>query len=226
MDPLVELKNVSKCFSLSSKRDLCVLENISLAIGPQSLIGIIGESGSGKSTLLNLVGGLDNPSSGHIFFNNCDVSALSINKKATLRKHFISFIFQSANLFPELTAIENVLFPIRIFGERVSDYKPKAKQLLEQLHIAHCAKEIPEYLSGGERQRIAIARALISRPKLIIADEPTGNLDEENASNVIQLLCALCRENHSALLLVTHNLAFTKFMDANYKIHDRHLLPY
>ena len=134
-------------------------------------------------------------------------------------------IFQSANLFPELNAIENVLFPIRIFGERVKDYKSKANQLLEQLHISHCAKQIPEYLSGGERQRVAIARALIAQPKLIIADEPTGNLDEENATNVIQMLCSLCKENDSSLLLVTHNLAFTKLMDVNYKVHNRHLSP-
>ncbi|UPA28295.1 MAG: ABC transporter ATP-binding protein [Verrucomicrobiota bacterium] len=225
MDALVELRDVSKQFPFQGKGSFTVLQSVSLKIVPEISVSITGESGSGKSTLLHLIGGLERPSSGHIFWKNRPIDRDSINQKAVLRRGFMSFVFQSANLIPELTVLENVLFALRILKNPIEKAdKIRSQQLLEQLGIAHCANQIPEYLSGGERQRTAIARALITNPQILIADEPTGNLDEANARNVIALLRDLCRENHAALLLVTHNLAFTQLLDQSYRLCDHTLI--
>ncbi|MDR2794164.1 MAG: ABC transporter ATP-binding protein [Holosporaceae bacterium] len=189
-----------------------VLQGISLAVESQQTVSISGESGSGKSTLLHLIGGLDSPFSGSIFWKEKQITGLSIDQLAALRQNFMGFIFQSSNLIPELTALENILFPVRIAHKNLSHYRSKAMDLLHHLHIPKQAKQIPEKLSGGERQRVAIARALILDPELVVADEPTGNLDEKNATAAIELLLKLCREFHSSLIFVTHNVSFARKM--------------
>jgi lipoprotein-releasing system ATP-binding protein len=218
LSPILSLENISKQFYSPSGSAVSVLKNISFAIEPNQTISISGESGSGKSTLLHLIGGLDRPSSGSISWKGKCLENLSIDQTATLRQNFMGFIFQNPNLIPELNALENVLLPIRIAGKKLQPYLPKAMDLFHQLHIEKQTKQIPEKLSGGERQRIAIARALIANPEVVIADEPTGNLDEKNATAAIELLLELCKVHHASLILVTHNTTFARKMQRSFAL--------
>lgn len=225
MGVLVELQNVSKQFALPSRGSVEVLRGVSLQIPPNTSISITGESGSGKSTLLHLIGGLDQPSEGHILWNGRTIDHNSINQNAKLRRGFMSFVLQSANLIPEFTALENVLFALRILqGTLKKGDEMRAQKLLDQLGVLYCEGKNPANLSGGERQRIAIARALITNPQILIADEPTGNLDEVNAQNVMRLLRQLCQENGASLLLVTHNPEFAQQLDRSYQLCDHTLI--
>lgn len=225
MGVLVELQNVSKQFALPSRGSVEVLRGVSLQIPKNTSISITGESGSGKSTLLHLIGGLDQPSEGHILWNGRTIDHNSINQNAKLRRGFMSFVLQSANLIPEFTALENVLFALRILqGTLKKGDEMRAQKLLDQLGVLYCEGKNPANLSGGERQRIAIARALMTNPQILIADEPTGNLDEVNAQNVMRLLRQLCQENGASLLLVTHNPEFAQQLDRSYQLCDHTLI--
>jgi ABC-type lipoprotein export system ATPase subunit len=212
LSPVFSLKNITKKFRCPNGQIIAVLRDISFAVEPLQTISISGESGSGKSTLLHLIAGLDMPSSGSIFWKEKSITGLSIDQLAALRQNFMGFIFQSSNLIPELTILENILLPVRIANKNLPHYRSKAMDLLHRLNISEQAKQIPEKLSGGERQRAAIARALIISPELVIADEPTGNLDEKNAAAAVELLLELCQEFHSSLVLVTHNVFFAQKM--------------
>jgi ABC-type lipoprotein export system ATPase subunit len=223
--PLVALQNVSKYFLTPNGQTIPVIQNISLEIAPGQTMSITGESGSGKSTLLNIIGGLERSTAGSVFWKEKCISEASVDQCAALRQNFIGFIFQASNLIPELTALENVLLPARIAKKDLKECKYLAEALFQKLAIAPLKNRIPSSLSGGERQRVAIARALILRPELVIADEPTGNLDENNAAIAIELLLELCREYHSALLLVTHNLQFVKKMQRSFTLHSGNLFP-
>jgi ABC-type lipoprotein export system ATPase subunit len=223
--PIIALQNVSKQFRAPDGQMLPILENISLEIKSNQTISITGESGCGKSTLLNLIGGLDSPTAGSIFWNQSPIHALQLHQLAALRQQLIGFVFQNSNLIPELTALENILFPCRIAGKNLGQFRSRAMNLLRQLNVKNQAHQIPEKLSGGERQRIAIARALILSPQLVVADEPTGNLDEKNAAEVIDLLLHLSEENHSTLLLVTHNSSFVRKMQCQLSLQYGHLIP-
>lgn len=225
VSPVIDLQNVSKLFPNPSGSVTSVLQDVSLSIFSQETISIVGASGSGKSTLLNLVGGLSSPTQGAIFWNQQRVDQFSNNQRSSLRRNFISFVFQTANLLPELTAFENILFPLRILNKKIKDFYTATDTLLRQLQIEKCRDQIPENLSGGERQRVAIARALVTQPKLVIADEPTGNLDEQNAHNVIHLLLDLCHQSKTSLLLVTHNPLFAKMMDRSFLLRNGQLVP-
>ncbi|MDR1591079.1 MAG: ABC transporter ATP-binding protein [Puniceicoccales bacterium] len=216
LSPILSLENISKQFYSPGGQAVPVLQNISFIVEPNQTISISGESGSGKSTLLHLIGGLDCPSSGSVLWKGKCLAKLSTDQIATLRQNFMGFVFQNPNLIPELNALENILLPIRIAGKKLQPYLPKAMNLLHQLYIQNQAKQIPEKLSGGERQRIAIARALIANPEVVIADEPTGNLDEKNAAAAIELLLELCKKYHSSLILVTHNMAFAQKMQRSF----------
>lgn len=225
MGVLVELQNVSKQFALPIRGSVEVLRGVSLQIPPNTSISITGESGSGKSTLLHLIGGLDQPSEGHILWNGRTIDHNSINQNAKLRRGFMSFVLQSANLIPEFTALENVLFALRILqGTLKKGDETRAQKLLDQLGVLYCEGKNPANLSGGERQRVAIARALMTNPQILIADEPTGNLDEVNAQNVMRLLRQLCQENGASLLLVTHNPEFAQQLDRSYQLCDHTLI--
>ncbi|MDR2806908.1 MAG: ABC transporter ATP-binding protein [Puniceicoccales bacterium] len=216
--PLVLLKNVSKQFLLPQGQNVTILKDISLTVAANQTLSISGISGSGKSTLLNLIAGLDYPSSGSIFWKEKCISELSADQRASLRQGFIGFIFQGSNLIPELTVSANILLSARIAKKDPSVYEERAKMLLQRLGISELAHRMPNLLSGGERQRVAIARALILSPELIIADEPTGNLDEENAHGVIELLLELCKIYTTSLVLVTHNPYLADQTQHAYKI--------
>ncbi|MDR1303421.1 MAG: ABC transporter ATP-binding protein [Puniceicoccales bacterium] len=223
--PLAALKNVSKYFPSPNGQTTPVLQNISLEIASGQTVSITGESGSGKSTLLNIIGGLEKPTVGSVFWKGKYISEASVDQCAALRQNFIGFIFQASNLIPELTALENVLLSACIAKKDLKRCKCLAEALFQRLAIAPLKNRIPANLSGGERQRIAIARALMLRPELVIADEPTGNLDENNAAIAIELLLELCREYRSALLLVTHNPRFVKKMQQSFALHSGNLYP-
>ncbi|MDR2200991.1 MAG: ABC transporter ATP-binding protein [Puniceicoccales bacterium] len=221
--PIISLEHISKQFPLPDGRSISVLEDISLGIFPQQTLSISGESGSGKSTLLHIIGGLDRATTGSLLWKGSDVSKRSMDQLASLRQNFLGFIFQGFHLIPELTVMENILLPVRIAKRNLAFHRERAQFLLLRLGIPNLSDRIPNLLSGGECQRVAIARALILNPELVIADEPTGNLDERNAGMVIELLLELCRENRSSLLLVTHNPAFAKKMQWNYRLGDKRL---
>src|SRR5215218_89049 len=201
---MIELKNVSKVVR-SGAEDLTILDNVSITIPDGEFVAITGASGSGKSTLLGLIAGLDAPSSGGIFIDGDEVTRMSEDELATLRSGKIGFVFQSFHLIPSLTAFENVLIPMEILG--LKEAKPRAGQLLEQVDLTARGHHYPTELSGGEQQRIAIARAFANNPKILLADEPTGNLDSKNGQHIFDLMTELHKRRAVTLVLVTHDHA-------------------
>ncbi len=204
-EPLLRLENISKTYGSTYKNQ--VLFNINLDINPGTFLSFIGPSGSGKSTLLNIIGTLDKPTSGEFFFNNQLVNTLSENQLADFRNHTLGFIFQFHYLFPEFTALENVLMPYRIAhkgkpGKIIIDH---ARELLYRVGIEEKTNTKIINLSGGQQQRVAIARSLINGPKLILADEPTGSLDTETALQILELLKEINREMDTTFIVVTHD---------------------
>jgi putative ABC transport system ATP-binding protein len=199
---MIELKNVSKVVR-SGAEDLTILDNVSIAIPDGEFVAITGASGSGKSTLLGLIAGLDAPSSGGIFIDGDEVTKMSEDELATLRSGKIGFVFQSFHLIPSLTAFENVLIPMEILG--LKEARTRAAQLLIDVDLTNRGHHYPTELSGGEQQRIAIARAFANNPKILLADEPTGNLDSRNGQHIFDLMTELHRQNNVTLVLVTHD---------------------
>jgi putative ABC transport system ATP-binding protein len=199
---MIELKNVSKVVR-SGTEDLTILDAVSIEIPDGEFVAVTGASGSGKSTLLGLIAGLDAPTSGEILIDNASVTEMSEDALATLRSEKIGFIFQSFHLIPSLTAFENVLIPMEILGLR--DAKNRASQLLEDVELTNRGHHYPTELSGGEQQRIAIARAFANQPKILLADEPTGNLDSKNGEHIFELMTNLHSRNNVTLVLVTHD---------------------
>jgi putative ABC transport system ATP-binding protein len=182
---------------------LTVLDHISFSIEEKLTVSIVGPSGSGKTTLLGLCAGLDSPTSGTIDLNNIRLNDLSENERARIRNQFVGFIFQNFQLMPTLTALENVMVPLELRGEK--NIRPQALDLLDKVGLADRSTHYPVQLSGGEQQRVSMARAFSTSPKILFADEPTGNLDEEASNRVIKLLFDLNREAGTTLILVTHN---------------------
>ena len=199
---MIELKNVSKVVR-SGAEDLTILDNVSLKIPDGEFVAVTGASGSGKSTLLGLIAGLDAPSSGGIYIDGDEVTKMSEDGLASLRSEKIGFVFQSFHLIPSLTAFENVLIPMEILGLR--EAKARAAQLLVDVDLTNRGHHYPTELSGGEQQRIAIARAFANSPKILLADEPTGNLDSKNGQHIFDLMTELHRQNNVTLILVTHD---------------------
>jgi putative ABC transport system ATP-binding protein len=183
---------------------LTVLDHISFSIEEKLTVSIVGPSGSGKTTLLGLCAGLDSPTSGTVDLNNIRLNDLNENERARIRNQFVGFIFQNFQLMPTLTALENVMVPLELRGEK--NIRPKALDLLDKVGLADRSTHYPIQLSGGEQQRVSMARAFSTSPKILFADEPTGNLDEEASNRVIKLLFDLNREAGTTLILVTHNL--------------------
>ncbi|MCS6984458.1 MAG: ABC transporter ATP-binding protein [Leptospiraceae bacterium] len=194
------VEKLSKSFP-SGEHRIVVLNNISFEIKPNEFVAITGHSGSGKTTLLSLLVGLERPDTGKIYFKGKELTAMSEEELALFRQRHVGFVFQNYELFPSLTALENVELPLQIRREK--KVREKAEMLLSQLGLKERLHHLPSQLSGGEQQRVAIARALVSQPDLILADEPTGNLDEANGKLVMEIL--LKYRQSSALLLVTHN---------------------
>jgi putative ABC transport system ATP-binding protein len=200
---MIELKNASKKYRQGS-REVHALRNVSLSIKKGEFLSIMGQSGSGKSTLLNLIGGLDQPSGGEIFIDNKPLHGISDDELTLIRRRRVGFIFQFFNLLPILTASENVSMPLLLEGTPYSQIKPKADALLSQVGLADRVDHRPEQLSGGEMQRVAIARALVTNPAVLLADEPTGNLDSHTSEDIFMLLKSL-NERGQTIVMVTHD---------------------
>lgn len=187
-----------------------VLRGVDLAVDAGEFVSVRGESGAGKTTLLQILGGLETPNSGEIFWNEERITRRGNAFLAKARTKLVGYVFQFFHLVPELTALENVLLAARIAGTPEKEARERAENLLARAGLGERFSHLPTKLSGGECQRVAIARALINRPPLLLADEPTGNLDERTGESVMRLLVEICRENEAALLLVTHNLDFAE----------------
>ncbi|MFM7854002.1 MAG: ABC transporter ATP-binding protein [Flammeovirgaceae bacterium] len=203
MEIVLQCDYLSKSYP-SADKQLTVLDNVSFQVEQGTTLSIIGPSGSGKTTLLGLCAGLDVPSSGTVSLMNFKLNNLSEDDRAYVRNQFVGFVFQNFQLLPTLTALENVMVPLELRGEK--NVAVKAKDLLARVGLANRSHHYPTQLSGGEPQRVALARAFITSPRILFADEPTGNLDEANAQQVTDLLFGLNREEKTTLVLVTHNL--------------------
>ena len=206
----IELKGIIKRFKAAEKGEgeITILNGIDLGLKQGESTAIIGKSGSGKSTLLHIAGGLDAPSSGQVFCSGVDFATLDDRKRSELRNLHIGFIFQSNLLLEDFNALENVMAPAMIAGRTIKDCKPRALELLDKLGLKDRLSHLPSQLSGGEKQRVAICRALMNEPEVLMADEPTGALDEENAQEVENILLDLVKQEGRSLLLVTHNQDF------------------
>ncbi|GAB2703258.1 ABC transporter ATP-binding protein [Mucilaginibacter koreensis] len=203
MDTILNIANLGKTYQ-SAGRTLTVLEDINFAITTGSTNAIVGPSGSGKTTLLGLCAGLDRSSSGKVELNQINLGELSEDKRAQVRNQYVGFIFQNFQLLPTLTALENVMVPLELRGER--NIKARALDLLDKVGLASRGHHYPSQLSGGEQQRVSLARAFSNQPKILFADEPTGNLDAETSEKVIKLLFDLNRDAGTTLVVVTHDL--------------------
>ncbi|MDQ3711479.1 MAG: ABC transporter ATP-binding protein [Acidobacteriota bacterium] len=199
---MIELKTVTKIVR-SGTEDLTILDDVSMEIPDGQFVAVTGASGSGKSTLLGLIAGLDAPTLGEIFIDGESITEMKEDGLATLRSEKIGFIFQSFHLIPSLTAYENVLIPMEILG--LKNARNRAEQLLVDVDLTNRGHHYPTELSGGEQQRIAIARAFANQPKILLADEPTGNLDSRNGSHIFDLMTDLHSKNNVTLVLVTHD---------------------
>ncbi len=200
---MIELKNASKSYKQGA-REVHALRDVSLSIKKGEFLSVMGPSGSGKSTLLNLIGGLDQPSSGEIFIDNRPLHGISDDELTLIRRRRVGFIFQFFNLLPILTAAENVSLPLLLEGKPFSQIKPKAEDLLRKVGLGERTEHRPEQLSGGEMQRVAIARALVTNPAVLLADEPTGNLDSHTSEDIFLLLKSL-NEQGQTIVMVTHD---------------------
>lgn len=219
---LLSAKNLCKTYN-EGKMVTEVLKNVSFDIYSKSLLAIIGSSGSGKSTLLHLLGGLDKPTSGEIIFKSQQLNQLSEKEKAHLRNQEIGFVYQFHHLLPDFTALENVAMPLLISGAKPNDAKKRAMAMLESVNLVKRANHRSSELSGGERQRVAIGRALINNPALVMADEPTGNLDKTTADSIFDLLISLNRDHGTAFLVVTHDLELANKLDNQLIMRDGQL---
>lgn len=214
---LLEVKNICKIYG-SGETAVKALKNINFSVPKGEYAAIIGESGSGKSTLLNMIGALDLPTSGKVFIDGKDIFSMNEQKLTVFRRRNIGFIFQAFNLIPELTVEQNILFPLLL------DYQKPDKEYLEELltvlNLKERRKHLPSQLSGGQQQRVAIGRALITRPALILADEPTGNLDTQNSREVIALLKKASKKYQQTILMITHNRSIAQTSDRVLQVSD------
>ncbi|HIG88882.1 lipoprotein-releasing ABC transporter ATP-binding protein LolD [Candidatus Thioglobus sp.] len=204
MSNIIECNNLSYSYS-NGKQEMPVLQNLNLSVDQGESVAILGQSGCGKSTLLNLLGGMDEPSSGTVLINNTNLAELSEEKTTQLRAQHLGFVYQFHHLLKDFSALDNVAMPLLIQGENKQTSKEKSKQLLESVGLKNRIEHLPAELSGGERQRVAIARALITNPSCLLADEPSGNLDAKNALDILELITDLNQTQHSSLVIVTHD---------------------
>lgn len=212
---MIEIKDIYKSFG-----ELEVLKGVNLSVKKGEIVAIIGKSGAGKTTLLQIIGTLDRPTKGQIIIGGTDVFALKDKELAAFRNKHIGFIFQFHQLLPEFTALENVCIPAMIAREKENQYKPRAEKLLQELGLAERMGHKPNELSGGEKQRVAAARALMMSPDIILADEPTGSLDEKNKKELSELLLQLRKEYGQTILLVTHDKELAGIADRIIEIKD------
>lgn len=201
---MIEVKNVTKIYKMG-KETVVALNNVSLNINKGEFVAIVGPSGSGKSTIMHIIGGLDSPTEGHVYFDNKDISKYKDKEKAKFRNSEIGFVFQAFNLENTQTALENVMMPLIFSGSSKKNRKSKAGKALELVELGHLKNHKPNEMSGGQRQRVSIARALVNDPKIIFADEPTGNLDSKTGENIMNLFKDLNNQGYT-IIMVTHNM--------------------
>ena len=224
MNNIIEIVNLKKIFHLSNNQQLIILENLNLNITLNSIVSIIGPSGSGKSTLLNIIGLLDSNFKGHYSFEGTIVHSMNSNLLSSIRNQKIGFVHQFFHLIPELSVLENVLLPGLINTNKVSIIIDEAKNLLKAFEIYDKKNIKPNKLSGGEQQRVAIARSLINKPNLILADEMTGNLDEKTADDIIMFFLQFIKNHNISLLYATHNQKYAEMATFKYKLKNKNLI--
>ena len=224
-DVVIHLKEVHKTYQVESQKVLA-LRGVNLSVRRGQVVGVTGRSGSGKSTLLHVIGTLDTPSAGTVQLVGNDVSHLSDQASSSFRNRTVGFVFQSNNLLPEFSALENVMMPGLIGGASQSKLMDRAKKLLESVELGSRIHHRPAELSGGEQQRVAIARALVMEPPILLADEPTGNLDTKTGEMVEALLFELGRRNQVTILLVTHDLELAKRMPYQVDMEDGNIVHF
>ncbi len=219
MEKIIETVNLYKDYMLGTV-SVEILKDINLSIAKGEFITIMGPSGSGKSTLLYLLGGLDKPTSGKIIINGKDISELSDQEQSVMRRRDVGFVFQFYNLVPNLTVEDNVMLPILLDGKKISDYRDKLDEILDIVELSDRKSHTPRELSGGQQQRVAIARALINEPDIILADEPTGNLDSKTSEEVMNLLQRINKEKRKTILQVSHSIETANYSDRIIKVKD------
>lgn len=217
--PLIEFRNLSKSYR-EADQDHVVLEDVNAVINTGEFVVLVGKSGCGKSSLLNLISGIDAPSNGEVIVSNESLTRMSENNRTLFRRRNIGIVFQSFNLIPTLTVTDNLLLPLELTKQLNDDGRLRAKNLLETLGMIHRSDYYPDKLSTGEQQRIAIARALIHQPSIILADEPTGNLDQETGQEVLALLDQLVRQEGKTMIMVTHSQEVIGLADRLMTIRD------
>ena len=214
---ILETKNLKKYYN-KGENEVKAVDNINISINKGEFVMIVGESGSGKSTLLHMIGGLDNPTSGEVIINGKNINKLSFDELAVFRRRNIGFIFQSFNLVPVLSVYENIVLPTRLEGEEIDE--EFVEEIILNLGLHSKKDSLPNELSGGQQQRVAVARALASKPAIILADEPTGNLDSKNTDEVITLLKSCAKRYHQTILIITHDNRIALQGDKIIKIED------
>ena len=214
---LLEVRSISKTYG-SGETSVRALKKVNFSVPKGEYVAIVGESGSGKSTLLNMIGALDNPTSGKVLIDGKDIFAMKESKLTVFRRRNIGFIFQAFNLIPELTVEQNIIFPVLLDYQKPD--KKYLEELLEVLNLKERRNHLPSQLSGGQQQRVAIGRALISRPSLILADEPTGNLDTQNSSEVITLLKNASKRDAQTIIMITHSRSIAQTADRVLQVSD------
>jgi putative ABC transport system ATP-binding protein len=212
--PLIELKQITKTYHIGEST-VSALRGVDLSINSREFVAVWGPSGSGKTTLLNLIGAIDDPTSGQLFFNGKEVITLTDNQKAELRNSSIGFIFQQFNLVPVLSALENVMLPLQIRGIPAKTARDEAIHRLQEVELLDFIRHRPDKLSGGQQQRVAIARALVTHPSLVIADEPTANLDSKTAFKIVSLMRELNQKENTTFIFSTHD---QRLLDKVYRL--------
>jgi len=219
---MIKTENLKKIYT-TEEVETTALNNVNLNIKAGEYVAVMGPSGCGKSTLLNVLGLIDKPTDGKYYFLDTEVSAFSERRRANLRKSNIGFVFQSFNLIDELTVFENVELPLLYLGFSSSDRKKRVNEALEQMEIMARSNHFPQQLSGGQQQRVAVARAVVARPKLILADEPTGNLDSSHGEEVMKILGEL-HEAGTTIVMVTHSPAYAEYANRVVHLFDGHIV--
>jgi len=216
---LISVKGVSKVFKIGEE-NFTALRDINLEIDTGSFMSFVGPSGSGKTTILNLIGGLDVPTAGNIFFKNTKLSAMNRNQMAQYRRKNIGFIFQTYNLLPVYSVYENILFPLLLNGSKEKDAQERVMNIVNKVGLSDQVKKRPSQLSGGQCQRVAIARALVKDPLLILADEPTANLDSKNSLQILELMSELNKQYKAAVVFSTHDEKVTRYVRREVGLED------
>jgi putative ABC transport system ATP-binding protein len=219
MKPIIEAENIIKKYRMGSQI-VSVLNNINLKISPGEILTILGTSGSGKTTFLNLAAGLERPTKGNIYIDGHNLNKISEKRMAAFRRKYIGFVFQLYNLVPSLTALENAVLPLVFEGVPTREREKRGRELLKQMGLGNRLRHKPNELSGGQRQRVSIVRAMINNPRIIFADEPTGNLDSKTTIEILELLTSTVKEKGQTLVMVTHDIEVADYGDRTVEMVD------